>query len=114
MQYGFTSILIIMIAVCLYLAKDWNPTTGLFPRVVGYPMFVLAIAILVMEIKKRRSQDKGGATDGDVEFRTMTGRMAMYFGWLIGFVVLIWAIGIVYSIPIYIFSYMKIEGKHSL
>ena len=112
MQYGFTSILIIMIAVCLYIGKDWNSTTALFPRVVGYPMFVLAIAILVVDIKNGRSQDKDGETNGDVEFITMTGRMVMYFSWLIGFGVLIWAIGIVYSIPIYIFSYMKIEGKY--
>jgi hypothetical protein len=38
--------------------------------------------------------------------------MVKYFAWLIGFVVLVWAIGIEYTIPVYIFSYMKIEGKY--
>ena len=38
--------------------------------------------------------------------------MVRYFGWLIGFVVLIWAIGFVYSIPIYIFTYLKMEARY--
>jgi len=112
MQYGFTSFLIIMTAVFLYNAKDWNSTTALFPRVVGFPMLVLTIAILAVDIKNGRRQNKDGEADDDVEFITMTGRMVKYFGWLIGFVFLVWAIGIDYTIPIYIFSYMKIEGKY--
>ena len=112
MQYGFTSFFIIMIAVCLYMAKDWNSATALFPRVVGFPMLVLMMVILARDIKNGRRQDKDGKTDDDVEFITMTGRMARYLAWLIGFVVLVWAIGMDYTIPIYIFSYMKIEGKY--
>jgi len=112
MQYGFTSLFIIMIAACLYIAKDWNSETALFPRVVGFPMLVLMIAILAVDMKKGRRQDKDGEADDNVEFITMTGRMVRYFAWLIGFLVLTWAIGIEYTIPIYIFSYMKIEGKY--
>ena len=112
MQYGFTSLFIIMIAACLYIAKDWNSETALFPRVVGFPMLVLMIAVLAVDMKKGRRQDKDGEADDNVEFITMTGRMAKYFAWLIGFLVLTWAIGIEYTIPIYIFSHMKIEGKY--
>jgi hypothetical protein len=112
MQYGFTTFFIIMIAVCLYIAKDWNFETALFPRAVGFPMLVLMMAILAIDIKKGWRQDKDGKTDDDVEFIRKTGRMARYLGWLIGFVFLTWAIGIDYTIPIYIFSYMKIEGKY--
>ena len=112
MQYGFTSFLIIMTAVFLYIAKDWNSTTALFPRVVGFPMLVLTIAILAIDIKNGRRQDKDGEADDDVEFKTRNSHMVKYFAWLIGFVFLVWAIGIDYTIPIYIFSYMKIEGKY--
>ena len=112
MEYGFTSFWIIMTAVCLYLAKDWNSMTALFPRVVGFPMLAVTIAILAIDIKNGRRQDKDGETDDDAEFNKLTGRMVKYFAWLIGFVVLIWAIGIVYTIPVYIFTYMKIEGKY--
>lgn len=101
-----------MTAVCLYIAKDWNSTTALFPRVAGFPMLAVMIAILAINIKKDRHQDKNGQADDDADFKTTTGRMVKYFAWLIVFVALIWAIGIEYTIPIYIFSYMKIEGKY--
>lgn len=112
MQYGFTSFFIIMTAVFLYMAKDWNSTTALFPRVVGFPMLGLTIAILALDIKNRRRKDKDGEADDAVEFKATNSRMIKYFAWLIGFIFLIWAIGIDYTIPIYIFSYMKIEGKY--
>ena len=38
--------------------------------------------------------------------------MILYLGWLVGFAFLVWAIGMVYSIPIYMFSYMTIQGKY--
>lgn len=112
MQNGFTSLLIIMTAVCLFIAKDWNSTTALFPRVVGFPLLAVTIAILAIDIKTGRRQEKDGETNSDIEFKTTTVRMIKYFAWLIGFVFLVWAIGIKYTIPIYIFSYMKIEGKY--
>lgn len=112
MQYGFTSLLIIITAIFLYLAKDWNFETGLFPRVVGIPMLLVVIAILVVDIRKGLRQAKDGEADNDAEFTAMNLRMARYFAWLIGFIFLVWAIGIEYTIPIYIFSYMKIEGKY--
>ena len=111
MQYGFVTFWIIMSAVCLYLTKDWNSQTALFPRVISLPMLVISIVILAVEIVKGRLQANDGEAD-DAEFKTFTLRMAKYFAWLIGFAVLIWAIGIVYTIPIYIFCYMKIEGKY--
>jgi hypothetical protein len=115
MQNGFTSLLIIAVAVGLYLSKGWNPTTALFPRVIGFPMLALLIVILAVDIIRGRCQKENGETDGDgdIEFSNETSRTAIYFGWLIGFGVLIWAIGIVYSIPIYVFSYLKIVGKYS-
>ena len=63
---------------------------------------------------QRAAPKENGETDGDggIDFSTETSRTAIYFGWLIGFGVLIWAIGIVYSIPIYVFGYLKIVGKY--
>jgi hypothetical protein len=115
MNYAFTSLLIIAVAVGLYAARNWNSTTGLFPRAVGFPMFALLVAILVKDILEGQRQKKIEEADGDddKEFSAITGRTVMYFGWLVGFGVLIWAIGIVYSIPIYVFSYLKVVGKYS-
>ena len=112
MEYGFTLFWIIATAVCLYLTKEWNSMTALFPRVVTVPMLALTIAILTMDVRAGRRQNGEGEKEDAAEFRTTNRRMVKYFGWLIGFAALIWAIGVIYAIPIYIFAYMKIEGKY--
>ena len=115
MGYVFTSLLIIAVAIGLYLSRNWNSTTALFPRAVCIPMLAVLVAILAVDIKQGQRQKINGETDGDGgrEFSAITSRTVKYFGWLVGFGVLIWAIGIVYSIPIYVFSYLKTLGKQS-
>ena len=110
-QYVFTSLWIIALAVALYVSRNWNPTTALFPHAVGFPILALLVVILVVDIRKgRRRKEKGEAEDR--EFLTKNRWMTLYLGWLVGFALLIWAIGMVYSIPIYLFSYMTIQGKY--
>jgi len=102
---------IIALAVALYVSRNWNPTTALFPHAVGFPVLALLVVILVVDIRKgRRRKEKGEAEDR--EFLTKNRWMTLYLGWLVGFALLIWAIGMVYSIPIYLFSYMTIQGKY--
>jgi phosphatidylserine synthase len=101
-QYAFTSLWIIAVAVALYGSRNWNSTTALFPHAVGFPILALLVVILAVDIRKE-----------DKEFLTKNRWMILYLGWLVGFAFLIWAIGMVYSIPIYLFSYMTIQGKYS-
>jgi putative tricarboxylic transport membrane protein len=113
MKYGFTLLLIIVVAVALYASREWNATTALFPRAVGFPMLALLVAVLVMDIRKGRSRKESGKTEGggDGKFSKATKLSLLYLAWLAGFVVLAWAIGLLYSIPIYVFVYMKIQGR---
>ena len=115
MQNAFTLLLIIGVAAGLYAARGWNPTTALFPRLIGFPMLAVLAVILALDIKRGRRQKDNGETDSDsgMKYSAETYRTAIYLGWLIGFGVLIWAIGIVYSIPIYVFSYLKIVAKYN-
>lgn len=115
MQYGFTLLLIIAVAVALYTSQKWNATTALFPRAVGFTMLALLVAVLVMDIKKGRDRKENGKADGDGDkkFSAETGLTLLYLAWLAGFVALAWAIGLLYSIPFYVFIYMKIQGRIS-
>ncbi len=113
MQFGFTLACIIVLAVCLFVAQGWNSTTALFPRVIGYPILVLLIVILVMDIVKERRLVQEDKSEQDAAFKKFNLNMIKYFGWLIGFVVLMWLVGIVYTVPVFIFSYMKREGRYT-
>ncbi len=100
---------------CFLSIQTLECHNGFFPRAVCIPFLGLLVAILVVDIKRGRRQTTNGETDGDGdgEFSALTARTVKYFGWLVGFGVLIWAIGMVYSIPVYVFSYLKIVGKQS-
>ena len=111
-QYAFTCLWIIALAVGLYVSRNWNSTTALFPHAVGFPILALLVVILVVDIRKGRRQKKKEEAE-DKEFLTKNRWMLLYLGWLAGFAFLIWVIGMVYSIPIYLFSYMTIQGKYS-
>jgi cytochrome c oxidase subunit IV len=118
LEYAFTLSLLLAIAWGLHAGRGWNATTALFPRAVGFPMLLLLIGILGVGVvrERGRSRDRDRhREDGDPDssFRATAARMARYFGWLLGFVVAIWAIGISLSIPIYVSAYMRVEGKYA-
>ena len=111
LELAFTLSVLGAVSWGLYAGRGWNATTALFPRAVGVPMLFLLIAILGMAIVKGRNGNPGDV-DPDSAFRETAARMARYFGWLLGFVVAIWAIGISFAIPVYILAYMKMEGRY--
>jgi hypothetical protein len=111
LHYAFTSLWILWLAAALYISRNWNSTTALFPQAVGFPMLALLVVILAIDIQKARRATEKGEED-DTEFAYRNSQMLIYLGWLVGFAVLVWAIGLVYSVPIYIFSYMTLQGKY--
>jgi uncharacterized membrane protein YfcA len=113
LQYAFTSLWIIAVAIALYASRNWNSTTALFPQSVGFPILALLVFILVVDIRRGRRQKGETEADEDREFSVKNRAMTLYLGWLVGFAVLVWAIGMVYSIPVYMLSYMTIQGKYS-
>lgn len=113
LNYIFTSLLIIAVAVGLMQSLGWNSTTALFPRVVGVPALGLCIAILVGSIRKGRQPQSEKAIQKDSEFSRTVKTAAILMSWIVCFVFLIWIVGINLAIPIYVFAYMKVQGKYS-
>jgi hypothetical protein len=42
---------------------------------------------------------------------TILSRGFMFFGWMAGFMLLMWIIGLIPAVPIFIISYMRLEGR---
>jgi hypothetical protein len=111
--------MIIAIIVGLIQSLAWNSVTSLFPRIIGFPALALTIAVLVVTIRRDRKERSEKlevkieqAKESDSEFRKTFKTTCILIGWLIGFVLIIWLIGINIAIPIYTFTYMKIQGKY--
>jgi hypothetical protein len=109
LDYIFTSCAILAIAIGLVESRDWNSTTALFPRVIGLPALGLCIAVLVMSIRRGRQQ-KGEKENP--EYVKSVKIAVILFAWIIGFILLIWTIGINIAIPVYVLSYMKVQGGY--
>jgi hypothetical protein len=112
-SYIFTSLWIVGVAIALYVAQGWNATTALFPKSVGYPMLALLAIILALDVRKTlRRKAQGDWSEEEKAFPARNKAMVLYLGWLVGFAVLVWAIGVLYAMPLYIFCYMKLQGKY--
>lgn len=112
LNYIFTSFVILAIAIGLVESRDWNSTTALFPRVIGIPALGLCIAVLVMSIRRGRQQKSEQEKKTNPEFSRSVKIAIILFAWIIGFILLIWTIGINIAIPVYVLSYMKVQGKY--
>ncbi len=112
LNYIFTSILIVAIVVGLFKTRDWNAITALFPRVVGVPALGLSVAILLTSIRKGRQPVSEQSSRADAEFaRTFTTAIIL-MSWIVGFIILMWVVGINIAIPVYVFAYLKVQGKY--
>jgi Tripartite tricarboxylate transporter TctB family len=92
----------------------WGSRSGLFPLVVGLPVFLMAIAQLVLDI-----QGKGASVSGD---GTMTAELApevvrqrsiVILGTIVGFALAIWLFGFIVAVPLVTFLFLKVASHES-
>ena len=110
---------IFMIAVSgtvIITARDWPFRAALFPMILGISGAILAIAELLLSLfgaedgtKKQAAVDynPSGHADKAMELhRTLS--IAL---WIILFSLLIFFLGLPVAVPLFVFSYLKFQGK---
>ena len=114
LNYGFTLLLILASIGGLVATRGWNSTTALFPRAIALPMLLLALAILLRDIlaDRRRSREAAGLDAGAAaEDTARLAAVAVRFAWLIAFTLVIWALGLVPAIFLFVVAYMGWQGR---
>jgi hypothetical protein len=86
--------------------------TALFPRVIGVPALVLCMAVLSMSIRRGSQQKSEQEMKADTEFSRTVKIAVVLFAWIIGFILLIWTLGIIAAMFVYVLSYMRVQGKY--
>jgi putative tricarboxylic transport membrane protein len=112
---AFTLAIIALIAVALYLARDWPQAAKPVPLTACYMALAAALLNLINELfgaQPEETQRAGAETTGrasadhGISASLVRWRAALYFIWLAVFVTLIALIGFVPAIAVFVFAYM--------
>jgi tripartite tricarboxylate transporter TctB family protein len=86
----------------------------LFPRVIGVPLFFLALGEMLLSASGRAETKEGYAVDFEftksIEPGLARQRTLAIFLWVVGFFVLILLFGFPIAVPLFVFLYMKAAG----
>ncbi len=117
-QAIFSFIFLIFFIVFVYQAQDWRLQARLYPWVIGIPMVILALVQVILDLKgiERKQQDNAAPVDFQfsqtaLEPAVAQRRAITMFSWLFGFFLGIWLLGFSITIPLMVFSYLKIQSN---
>ncbi len=122
----FAVFMIALMSYMLWEASAWNFKARIVPTIVGSLAIFFAAFSLFHNIFARRIEDEerssgnlsGEAIHMDLESETghlpqsvVLTRAAMFFGWLVGFMVSMATIGLIPTVPLFVILFMRFEGK---
>ena len=96
--------IIVLVSIGLFVTRDWPYETALFPRFGCIVVLGVTILSLVSELVRVR----GHAKEQEDPWRA-----SVVFGWLVLFVIGVWAFGYEFAAVAFVFFFMKIHGRQS-
>jgi hypothetical protein len=94
-------------------AWSWPWKAALFPLVIGIPVFCLAAAEVLWVLLG--TTEHGGVKDfqmsHDLPGNEVLKRTGLAGGWIIGFFAAIVLLGFPLAVPLFVFLYLKLQGK---
>ena len=94
-------------------AWDWPAKAALFPLAIGIPLFCLAAveaawALLGRDVRSREARDFQLSAEGHG-----TRRAGVAVAWMLGFFAAIVLLGFPFAVPLFVFLYLKLQGRES-
>ena len=111
------AIMALMIVVIILSVLMEHPASKLLPLIIGGAVFVLAGIVLRSEIRaSHRSSETASGREAAAEKGTAVswGRYLVAGAWIVGFFLVIYLLGFMIAIPLFIFAYMKSHGTRWL
>lgn len=111
----FSFCALIFFIVFVYQAQEWRLQARLYPYAIGIPMVILAIIQVILDLKGVvRKQTDAAPVDfqfsQEIDPALAKKRTINIFGWILGFFVGIYLLGFPITIPLLVFSYLKIQS----
>lgn len=94
-------------------ALAWPTKAALFPLAIAIPVFCLAAAevlwVLLGAAEKNEAMDFQLSTH--IPQKLVLRRTALAFGWILGFFAAIYLVSFPIAVPLFVFLYLKIQGR---
>ena len=114
-NFVFCIFLIAIAAYAIFAATGWSFKTKLFPLAVGIPLLTLLVIQLLLMIGGKEQTGESAAMDIDfsIEVPPEVARRRVFgiFGWIVGFIVLVYLLGFPLTVPLFIFLYLKFQSN---
>src|SRR5712691_2477709 len=128
-QNLFPGFLLVLFAAMLIQAVEWNPLARIIPLIVGSGAILFCLLALANEIFKRgtfklESLDEKARAQvqekihmdiksniSHLPVQILLSRGAIFFGWMVGFLISMALIGLIPTVPIFVIAFMRIEGR---
>ena len=122
LRLGFSVFLIVLFSYTLWQSIGFPPQAGIFPMVSSAVALVLTIVTLVIDTAKWRREgsavgDDAPATASTAAYEPGTpigyvfARAARYASWLLGYLLLMFLIGVVAAAAVFVTVFLAIEAN---
>lgn len=102
-------------AGAVIVAIAWPLKAALFPLIIGTSVFLLSLIELTLSLSRREGLSERSSVDSipskDVDRQTVIRRTLVTLVWILGFFTLILLIGFSLAVPIFVFFYLRNQGK---
>ena len=109
---AWMTLAIMILAVGIVIsAQSWPFDAALFPMLIGIPLFILStLQFILIIVKKEPKPDN--SDDSKREHQLLERRRTLrIFLWIMGFFLMVLLIGFPIAVPLFVFCYMKFQGK---
>jgi hypothetical protein len=97
--------ILIVAAAGVFVATDWPWKAKLFPLVIGIPLFFLALAELLWSLLSKTPPEEAPVHEAAAR------RTLLACAWIFGFLAAIVLLGFPVAVPLFVFAYLKLQGK---
>jgi putative tricarboxylic transport membrane protein len=108
----FTGGIVGVLAWALWMSRGFGFRAGLFPWAIGLPVLALALVQLVLDLHGLRASSASSVRkrEGEAELAThiVYRRTASIAGWVLGFFVAIWGLGVTMAVPVTTLLFLKV------
>jgi hypothetical protein len=125
----FPLFLLSLFGVMMLEAVTWNPLARIVPLIVGSGAILFCVLALANDVFKSGATRRTGLADiakaqiekkmhmdiasnvGHLPVKTLLVRGAIFFGWMVAFLISMSLIGLIPTVPLFIVAFMRMEAR---